>query len=266
MNSYRQGRFPGFPPVIKWLIIINFGVWILELMWNGPWFQQYFSLFDVRSPYFKPHQFFSYMFLHDADRGHQGYYLHILLNMFALWMFGNLLEQTWGSKRFFNYYMITGIGAGVLYAAYLYFVNMGYVNAIHEYQVSPNTQLLSEINDRYLGGLLTPQAFQADPAEVYKVLKSNGPMGEPVLGASGAIFGILVAFAMTFPNMEMFIIPIPVPIKAKYIVLGYVVIELWSGLSNRPGDNVAHWAHLGGALVGFITLKVMNKTDRRHFY
>jgi membrane associated rhomboid family serine protease len=263
MNSYRQSRFPGFPPVIKWLIIINFGVWIMELLWHGPWFLNYFSLFDVRSPYFKPHQFISYMFLHDVSSPQ--FYLHILLNMFALWMFGNLLEQRWGSKRFLNFYLITGIGAGILYAVYLYFVNTPYINAINEYQLHPNAQLLNEINSRFFnGGLNTPD--QVDPVEAYNFLKASGPMQEPILGASGAIFGILVAFAMTFPNMEMFIIPIPFPIKAKYVVLGYIVIEIWSGVSPRAGDNVAHFAHLGGALVGFITLKLMNKFDRRHFY
>lgn len=264
MASYRQGRFPGFPPVIKWLIIINFGVWIMELLWHGPWFVDYFSLHDVRSTLFKPHQIISYMFLHDASNS-SGFYLHILLNMFALWMFGNLLEQRWGSKRFLNYYLITGIGAGALYVVYLYFVNMSYANAINEYMVHPNAQLLSEIGSRFFNQPDLGQ-YQGDTVEMYNKLKQSGPFYEPVLGASGAIFGILVAFAMTFPNMEMFIIPIPFPVKAKYVVIGYVVIELWSGLNNRAGDNVAHWAHLGGALVGFITLKLMNKFDRTHFY
>ncbi len=263
MNAYRQSRFPGFPPVIKWLIIINFGVWILELLWHGPWFLNYFSLFDMRSPYFKPHQFISYMFLHDVDSTQ--FYLHILLNMFALWMFGNLLEQRWGSKRFLNFYLITGIGAGILYGVYLYFVNTPYINAINEYQLHPSAQLLNEINSRFFNGGLNA-SDQVDPTEAYNFLKASGPMHEPILGASGAIFGILVAFAMTFPNMEMFIIPIPFPIKAKYVVLGYIAIEIWSGVSPRPGDNVAHWAHLGGALVGFITLKLMNRFDRKHFY
>jgi membrane associated rhomboid family serine protease len=148
---------------------------------------------------------------------------------------------------------------------YLYFVNMSYANAINEYMVHPNAQLLSEIGSRFFNQPDLGQ-YQGDTVEMYNKLKQSGPFYEPVLGASGAIFGILVAFAMTFPNMEMFIIPIPFPVKAKYVVIGYVVIELWSGLNNRAGDNVAHWAHLGGALVGFITLKLMNKFDRTHFY
>lgn len=200
----------------------------------------YFALHDVRSSLFKPHQFISYMFLHEA-RGPGGaiVFTHIFFNMFALWMFGSTLENFWGSKRFLNFYMICGIGAVVINMTIMYF---------------HNTSLIQSLPDP---GATDPYSGAPLRSEILDV---------PLLGASGAIFGVLVAFGYTFPNTEMILIPIPFPIKAKWLVIGYVLLELYSGIRDTPGDQVAHYAHLGGGLVGFVMVYIWNRTNRRDFY
>lgn len=233
MANYRQSGF-SFPPVIRNLVIINVIVWLVETTVGGAGFINLFSLHDVRSSEFRFFQYFTYMFLHDP-----GGFTHILFNMFALWMFGSVLENYWGSRRFLNFYLICGVGAAFIYSAVMYF---------------HNGSLLNDLGQS-AGGDLTQ----------YEYLRSR-ILDEPILGASGAIFGVLVAFGYTFPNTEMIIIPIPFPVKAKYLVVGYIIIELFAGVSNRSGDNVAHFAHLGGALVGFIIVRMWNRTNRRDFY
>jgi membrane associated rhomboid family serine protease len=260
MANYRQTRFPAIPTVIKYLIIINVVVWLMEIMWKGGWFVDFFALHDFRSSLFKPHQLISHLFLHDPDPRD---FLHLFFNMFALWMFGGTLENYWGAKRFFNFYLICGIGAAVIYLAFAYFVtDMPGVRALAEFRDHPSQELLSEICSRFH---FNPDAFSNSADEAYFQLK-EALFGQPTLGASGAVFGVLVAFGYTFPNTEMFIIPIPFPVKAKYLVGGYILIELFTGFQNRPGDNVAHFAHLGGALVGFLLVVYWNKTNKRDFY
>lgn len=238
MANFRQSGLPGFPPVVKYLIIINVVVWLLEVVTQSGWIIDYFALHDIRSSLFRPHQFLTYMFLHESynDRG-QVVFAHIFFNMFALWMFGSTLENYWGSKRFLNFYLICGIGAVIINMIIMYIHNTA---LIHQYSA----------------------AVDPDTAAVYR----DQILNVPLLGASGAIFGVLVAFGYTFPNTEMILIPIPFPIKAKWLVIGYVLLELFLGISPTKGDDVAHFAHLGGALVGFITVFIWNKTHRRDFY
>jgi rhomboid-like protein len=165
---------------------------------------------------------------------------HILFNMFALFIFGPMLENTIGSKRFFNLYFITGIGALL--------INM-LVQAVQIYNIN-HALTVTDWN-----------AFAGSPAlerllEIYNT---------PILGASGAIFGLLVAFGMIFPNVELYIMFIPIPIKAKYAVIGYIAIELFSGFGQFSGDSVAHFAHLGGALFGFIMIKIWGLDKPNNF-
>lgn len=261
--NFRQSRFPAVPTVIKYLIIINVVVWAMELMW-GSWFIDFFALHDLHSPLFKPHQLISYLFLHDNSLLQGSSFpnpMHILLNMFALWMFGSILENYWGPKRFLNFYLICGIGAGILYLLVLYFfTDQSALQALADFQAHPSQEQLNEIVNNF-----HPNAnFSGSSGEVYLQLKA-ALFAEPILGASGAIFGVLVAFGYTFPNTEMFIIPIPFPVKAKYLVVGYILLELYSGFQNRAGDNVAHFAHLGGALVGFLLVLFWNRNNRRGF-
>src|SRR5580698_7132224 len=231
MANYRQSGFPGFPPAIRNLIIINFIVWFIEITVSGNWFENLFALHDIRGSYFRIWQFFTYMFLHDPKD-----VMHIIFNMFALWMFGGVLENFWGSKRFTWFYLICGVGAGLIYSAITFF---------------HNTNLVNQLVDENPG---VPFALE----QARDIVFNNS-----ILGASGAVFGVLVAFGYSFPNTEMIIIPIPVPVKAKYLVIGYILIELFGGVRDRPGDNVAHFAHLGGALVGFLLVRFWNKTNRR---
>jgi len=235
MKEFRPGGFQILPPVIKNLLIINVLIFLAQST-LGPMFEEktlnLFALHDIHSVYFRPHQLVTYMFLHAG-------WEHILFNMFALWMFGAQLENYWGAKRFLTFYMVSGIGAAVAHLAVLY---------TEMRPVMEQFQFLSPQEQQEL--LYSPQ-FR---------------INEATLGASGAVFGCLAAFGYLFPNSEMIIIPIPFPIKAKWLVLGYAALELVSGIRGSAGDNVAHWAHLGGGLVGLLLVIWWNRTNRRNFY
>ncbi|HEY6900109.1 MAG TPA: rhomboid family intramembrane serine protease, partial [Puia sp.] len=191
------------------------------------------ALHHWTSPLFKPHQVITHMFMHDPNG-----FGHILFNMLALWMFGSTLESYWGAKRFLNFYLICGIGAAIV-------------------------QMLMipwEIKRELMA--LNPGV----PVEAMGNYIQEGINDYSMIGASGAIMGIMAAFAYLFPNTEMLILFLPVPVKAKYLIPVYVLIDLFGGFSRQPGDNVGHFAHLGGALVGIIIVMIMNRTNRRNFY
>ena len=172
--------------------------------------------------------------------------------MFALWMFGNTLENYWGPKRFLIYYMVTGIGAAVIQ------MTVAYIRLVPLYElVSPDT--LHLIMTEGANALQNNQNF-IDPIAGEMNLLIN----TPTVGASGAVFGILLAFGMLFPNTMLYIY-FAIPIKAKYFVILYGAMELYSGLSNNPGDNVAHFAHLGGMLFGFILIKYWQKNNNSFY-
>ena len=234
MTEFRPGSFQMIPPVIKNLIIINVLVFLAQQTLGHQveaWMINTLALHDVHSVYFRPHQLVTYMFLH-------GGWDHIFFNMFALWMFGAVLENYWGGKRFLIFYMICGIGAALCHLAVLYTEMAPLMDAFH--QLSPEQQQ----------DLLYASDFRVN---------------EPTLGASGAIFGCLAAFGYLFPNSLIYLYFF-VPIKAKWVVLGYAAIELFSGVRNSAGDNVAHWAHLGGGLVGLLIVMWWNRSNRRNFY
>lgn len=191
------------PIVTRNILIINVLVFLAQYLFGrGGWsaIDMYGALFPVGSGYFYPHQIITYMFMHGGIG-------HLFFNMFAVFMFGRTLEMLWGPKKFFIYYILAGIGAGL-------------------------TQLLV----CYLTGAMYP-----------------------TIGASGAVFGILVAFGMLFPNAELMLIFPPIPIKAKWFVIGYGALELALGFAGRAGDNVAHFAHLGGLVVGLLILLYWRK-------
>ncbi len=210
------------------LIIINVLVFFATSIF-GEKMYEFFSLFYPASPYFKPMQLVTHMFMH----GNLG---HIFSNMFALFMFGAILERFWGPQRFLFFYFVTGLGAMLLHTAVQAWI-------IHNYTGSfaPSMQVLNEF----------PEA-----AAMYVT---------PTVGASGAIFGILIAFGTLFPNTELYLMFLPIPVKAKYFVSLYVVWELYRGISMSQGDNVAHFAHLGGALFGFLLVKYWNR-NRNSFF
>ena len=183
------------PPVIKSLLIINIAAWLLEGLMPSLRLSEVLGLYYVEYSEFHPFQIVTYMFMHAG-------FSHLFFNMFALWMFGRIMEQVWGSQRFLIYYIICGIGAGLVQEA-----------------------------GQFLG-IISPYAM--------------------TIGASGAVYGVLLAFGMTFPNEPLFIIPFPFPIKAKWLVTLYVVIELVEGMTGH--DGVAHFAHLGGMLFGLLLI------------
>lgn len=206
------------PTVTKHLLIINvlcyFGTLVAKRY--GIDLNDLLGLHFFLADAFNPVQLVTYMFMHAN-------FEHIFFNMFAAWMFGRTLETVWGPKRYLIYYLVCGIGAGLIQEGVQYInyaVNLSHYNMVSTGMgVIPMSQFLNELN---------------------------------TVGASGAVYGILLAFGMLFPNAELFIFPLPMPIKAKYLVIGYAVIELFLGITG--GDGVAHFAHLGGMLFGLILI------------
>ncbi len=214
---------------------------------------EYLGLHYWKSDGFYPHQLITYMFMHSRID-----FTHILFNMFAVWMFGRILEQVWGSKRFLIYYIVTGVGAGILQQIVHFIETEHIINILLDNGVTMQqvTDIISDgaYNDNWL-------AF-VDKTQLQSLYFSYWI---PTVGASGAVFGILLAFGMLFPNTELMLLFPPIPIKAKWFVLGYGALELYMGFANNPADNVAHFAHLGGMLFGFILIKLWKK-DRTNFY
>ena len=244
MSAFRYTRPDNFPPVIKNLIIINVLVWVAQLVFYKDFnLTDKLALYPIDSPEFRPYQIITHMFAHASYDG-QGHivFFHILFNMFTLWMFGRILENVWGGKRFLIFYILSGIGAA---ACHLLVQHLRYDPAI-------------------LQGL--SKAIENNDQSAYDYFASKAGFLAAALGASGAIMGVMAAFAYTFPNTELYIMFIPVPIKAKWAVLGFVAIDLFGGLSSISGDNIAHFAHLGGAITGFIIVSICNKTNRRPMY
>ncbi len=236
MTEFRPRGFDMIPPVIKNLIIINALVFFAQMIFERNQsfnLENLFALHDIRSAYFKPHQLITHMFMH-------GGFAHIFFNMLALWMFGSILENFWGAKRFLIFYMVCGLGAAVLHLVTLYIELTPVVDKIHSFPYEIQEQL------RYASGAVNP-------------------LNSATLGASGAVFGCLAAFGYLFPNTPIYLYFL-FPIKAKWFVIFYAGMELYLGVRNSAGDSVAHWAHLGGALVGFLMVWFWNKTNRRTFY
>lgn len=227
MNSYRPSPFANIPPVTKNLLIINVIFFIATLLFqkgNDSPLINWLAVYYPGSPHFRVWQVITYMFMHGGIG-------HIFFNMFALFSFGTALEYLLGPKRYLNFYLITGLGALVLQWA---------VQAFEVYQIT------GSIN-------INPATYTSDNPEHIRTLSEIyfGPM----VGASGAIFGLLIAFGMLFPNLELIMLFLPIPIKAKYLIPIYVILELFLGVYRISGDSVAHFAHLGGALFGFILVK-----------
>jgi membrane associated rhomboid family serine protease len=240
------GGYSLLPPVVKNLMIINglFFLGTIAFQRYGIDLTELLGLFVPQSEHFRPHQLVSYIFMH-------GNFEHIFFNMFALWMFGNSLENYWGGKRFLIYYMATGLGAGL--------IHLGVLEA-ELFSILPqiSADALAMVKQEGLSVLYNGQNY-SDPV----LSQLNAILNVPTVGASGAVFGLLLAFGMMFPNAHIYIYFL-FPIRAKYFVIIYGLFELFSGISNRPGDNVAHFAHLGGMLIGFILLKYWQKR-RTHF-
>jgi membrane associated rhomboid family serine protease len=201
----RYNSMSQIPLVVKNLLAINIIVWLAQLYFSSRnmHLELWGALWSLDSGNFKVWQLVTHLFMH-------GGWFHLFFNMFTLWMFGRILENFWGSKRFINFYLICGLAAGI---AQLF---------VGEFSLA--------------------------------------------VGASGAIMGLMAAFAYLFPNTELMIMFIPVPVKAKFAIPGLMAIDLFGGIANVQGDNIAHFAHLGGAVAGFLLVLFWNKNNRKTFY
>jgi membrane associated rhomboid family serine protease len=237
MSANIRWNVPSVPPVTMHLIIINAILWLATMLLGSRGIvdlTHYLGLHFWKGTDFHFYQFFTYMFMHDSNG-----FAHIFFNMFSLWMFGSLLEKVMGMKRFIFFYVVCGLGAGLIQELVWQFSWQSILADINNVSTSVINNAIStgEIDNEFLNmfynGLIT-------------------------VGASGAIFGILLAFAMIFPNIPLYIMFIPIPLKAKYAVIGFAVIELFFGVSGAM-DNVAHFAHLGGMLFGLILILYWKK-------
>ena len=221
--------FASIPPVTKNLIIINFLIWLATFVLGNRFdfdLTKYLGLHYITAPDFNAAQFITYMFMHDPTS-----ISHVFFNMFSVFIFGRTLEMVWGSKRFLFYYFTTGIGAGIIQELVWW---------------------LSVAGQTYVAAETIHGTMVNVPVEMYTAMFNT-------VGASGAVFGILLAFGMLFPNAELFLMFIPIPIKAKYFVAFYGIVELFFGVAGAAGDNVAHFAHLGGMLFGLILILYWRK-------
>ncbi len=246
----RQNFLANIPPAVRTLLLINVGMFILTFIVQQTAhidLTRVLGLYFLKSELFKPYQIVTHMFMH-------GGFMHIFFNMYALWLFGQVIERIWGSKKFFIYYFVTGFGSVVLHSLVMY---LRY------------TSLISEMPPEIIQRVLTEGADVLARHKNYvdaDLGQLNALLHMPSVGASGAVFGLLLAFGMMFPNSELYLMFIPIPIKAKYFVIGYGVLELVLGLNNAAGDNIAHFAHLGGMLFGFILIKLWNKNSGKGYY
>ncbi|MFC2151869.1 rhomboid family intramembrane serine protease [Bacteroidota bacterium] len=267
-------KLSDIPPVVKNLIFINLimllATWVLANTF-GIQLNQILGLHYFKSDLFRPYQFVSHMFMH-------GGLMHLFFNMFALWMFGRVLETVWGSKRFFIYFIVTGLGAAALHTFVIHLQMVNILNDINAFSNTPTPEAFallvkdhfpeyySQVYSKLLDG------WYSNPESTNYIVIAKQYINElmdikmniPTVGASGAVFGVLLAFGMLFPNTQLMLLFPPIPIKAKYFVIFYGGLELWLGLT-QPGSNIAHFAHLGGMLFGFILIK-MWKGGRSNFY
>lgn len=245
-EQYRPTGFSMLPVVVKNLLILN-GLFFLATL--GLEKAQVIDLNDILgmhyfgSPLFRPYQIVSYMFMH-------GSFMHLFFNMFALWMFGYILENVWGPKKFLIYYFVTGIGAVMIQMAVNYF-------QISHLEASLSADQINMVLNEGYKAVQEGKNF-IDPG----MAELNALYNTATIGASGSVFGILLAFGMMFPNTMIYVY-FAIPIKAKWFVVIYGALELISGVYNASGDNVAHFAHLGGMLFGFILIMFWRKKDKK---
>jgi membrane associated rhomboid family serine protease len=238
-NQYSPGPFAGLPVVTKNIIIINVIMYLATLAFETVNIDlvKLFGLHYYLADDFKPHQFITYIFMH-------GGFSHILFNMLGVYIFGQVLEQVWGPKRYLIFYILTGLGAALAQYIIMHFEITDVLDIVNQ-----------DINSRNLDASQRTELIN----QKYEYLNKH-----VIIGASGSLFGLLGGFGMLFPNRELYLYFF-IPIKAKWLVILYGGFEIFSGLQNNPTDNVAHFAHIGGLLVG-IALVLFWRKDRNHFY
>lgn len=281
-QEFRPRSFNTLPTVIKNLLIINILMFIAKHVFQqslGIDLDNLLGLHYFSAPDFRPYQFVTYLFMH-------GDLTHLFFNMFAVWMFGSVLENVWGQKRFLIYYLVTGFGAGLIQYLVFYMQVGPVIDAVNSVQDNLTIVSFEELvnNAEFQSKFSRDFIFQYDAfANEYNAAINDSPVkalslasqflidfkhmylnSHIVIGASGSLFGLLLAFGMMFPNTLLYIYFL-IPLKAKWFVIIYGAIELISGIQSNPEDNVAHFAHLGGMLFGFILIMIWKK-NRTHFY
>lgn len=286
-DPYRPGGFGNLPVVTKNILIINVLLWILTIFLQQTQhidLVKYLGLHYFSAPDFRPHQFITYLFMH-ATFGPGGLeYSHILFNMLGVFIFGQVLEQLWGPKRFLIFYILTGLGAALAQYIIIHFQIGSFVDQLETVQNnlsiesftafvnSDEFQLKLYHTDGDFGYMQNfNEVIRSNPARALSLasqylidFKNSFLNSNVIIGASGSLFGLLGAFGMLFPNRLLYLYFF-IPVKAKWLVIGYGALELFSGITNRAGDNVAHFAHLGGLFVGIIMILIWRR-DRTHFY
>lgn len=262
--------FRSLTPVVKNLLLITVGVFVLTGYFL-PNLRGLFALYYIESKLFMPFQFLTYMFMH-AD------WWHLFSNMLGLFIFGPLLEQFLGPKKILSLWMVCGIGSGVLYSGYTAFQMNALENRIEQFAANPDPEdfnrFVSENKHMYGAGIYDLiDDFSRNPNNEALIERAHQNMigvydvkaNIPMVGASGALFGVLIAFGMLFPNTQLFLLFPPMPIKAKYLVLFYGLYTVYNIFVSNPMDNVAHFAHLSGLVIGAVMVLSWRK-NRTNFY
>lgn len=247
-----QNLFANMPPVVKNILLLNVFMYIVALIGEaqGIPVTRLLGGYVFNSPYFEPYQMVTHFFMHSTQT-----FFHIFFNMFAFVIFGSMLERVWGAKRFFIFYITTAIGAFVFHQLFGYWevknieaelLALGFnkyelIDIVKE-AVTLNSETNNPLLNQYIYGV-----------------------GTPVVGASGAVYGVLVAFGYLFPNTQLMLLFPPIPVKAKWLVIFFVGMAVYNSFISNPGGNIAHLAHLGGAIVGFILVLFWQKSTR-NFY
>jgi len=277
MTQFRPSRFEILPVIVKNLLIINGLFFLAQFAFSGPdapiQMESVFALHAWQSSLFRPWQLITHMFLH-------GDFAHIFGNMFALWMFGSVLENVWGSRKFLTFYLVCGLGAALihlLFLSYEFLPMMKAYESLYDQQARGQWVSIEEMRKfmiTYLSSDLKPtgdiKMLGNDPtlsSVIFNQLtaKYQEVINTATIGASGAVFGVLAAFVYLFPNTYIYIYFL-IPIKAKWLGILYFTYELFFAIQNSAGDNVARWAHVGGAIVGLLIVFTWNKKNRQSFF
>ena len=274
-QQYSPQGFRMLPNGVKHLLIINVLFYLAAIVFRQSLhidLDNYLALFYIGSDNFRPWQYITYMFMH-------GNFEHIFFNMFALWMFGYILENYWGTKRFIIFYLLCGIGAGLFHSAVVGLTSLPVLNAINQYASNPSPDALLQLYNDHFNNIINPRwitevtnAWRSGASGDFGYETTNALMqvyndriiGVPTVGASGAIYGILLAFGMMFPEERIYLYFL-LPIKAKWFVIGYAVIELVTGIIGT-NDGIAHFAHLGGMLVGLVLILIWRRNERNQHW
>lgn len=248
MNNFGRGLGINMTPVVKNLVIINVAMLVLTFLARnlfGVDLNDILGLYYIGSDEFMPYQIVTHMFMH-------GGIWHLFFNMYALVIFGNVLEQTWGGKRFLIYYLVTGLGAALIHTIVNYIHLQTLISSLPpEITEIFKTQGINGLTDQIIDYYNVPIAELKDYVGIHLI---------PTVGASGAVFGVLLAFGMLFPDVRLRLIFPPVELKAKHLVIGYGALELYLGVT-QPGSNIAHFAHLGGMIFGYFLIKYYKRNQ-----